>query len=355
MATWCRALAAVAALLTSVMATPALAAPAPSSEVLEAAGEDFAGRVDIGGGRELYLECRGEQRPGRPTVVLESGYGNAADIWSFIDPDTASAAVPVLAGVAQTDRVCAYDRPNTGLLDGTSSRSDPVPQPRTAADVVADLHALLHSAGVPGPYVLVGHSIGGLFVRLYASTHPTEVAGLVLVDATNERLRELLTPEQYAWFTASLESDDPTFEQIGVDASFDEMLRAEAAVPLRADLPVVVLSHGLNDPLPPELMIPDLEGFFRAARAAQDDLAARLPGARHVIAEQSGHYIQVTQPDLVVDAVRWVLCEAEPTATRGLVLQRRSSQAAGDRLPAADHAVRPLRSAVHAFLPPPPR
>jgi hypothetical protein len=107
------------------------------------------------------------------------------------------------------------------------------------------------------------------------------------------------------------------------------MIRAEAAVPLRADLPVVVLSHGLNDSLPPPLMIPDLEGFFRAARAAQGDLAARLPGARQVIAEQSGHYIQVTQPDLVVDAVRWVLCEAEPTATRGLVLQRHSSHAAG--------------------------
>ena len=63
------------------------------------------------------------------------------------------------------------------------SRSDPVPQPRTARDLVADLHALLHAAAVPGPYVLVGHSLGGVVVRLYASTYPDEVAGLVLVDA----------------------------------------------------------------------------------------------------------------------------------------------------------------------------
>ncbi len=70
--------------------------------------------------------------------------------------------------------------------------------------------------------------------------------------------------------------------------------------------------------------------------AAQERTVAQLQAR---IAEQSGHYIQVTQPDLVVDAVRWVLCEAEPTATRGLVLQRRSSPAAGDRLSAADLAL----------------
>ena len=78
------------------------------------------------------------------------------------------------------------------------SRSDPVPMPRTALDVVADLHALLHAAGVPAPYVFAGHSLGGLFVRLYASTYPRDVLGLVLVDAYSEMLETLLTPERWA-------------------------------------------------------------------------------------------------------------------------------------------------------------
>ena len=92
-------------------------------------------------------------------------------------------------GVGAFTRVCVYDRPGTLLnAEDTAgrSRSDPAPLPRTAQDVVADLHALLRAARVPGPYVLVGHSLGGLCVRLYATTYPEEVAGLVLVDASHE-------------------------------------------------------------------------------------------------------------------------------------------------------------------------
>ena len=107
----------------------------------------------------------------------------------------------VLAGVSDFTRVCAYDRPGTvaRLQDNVRpSRSDPVPQPRTAPEAVADLHTLLHAAGVPGPYVLVGHSLGGLFVRLYASTYPEDVVGLILVDPYSERLETLFKPERWA-------------------------------------------------------------------------------------------------------------------------------------------------------------
>jgi pimeloyl-ACP methyl ester carboxylesterase len=183
---------AVAALLIPFAAPARAARPAAAAggEVSAAQRGDFAGRVEIRGGRRLYLECRGR---GRPTVILVSGYGNGADVWSLLDPGVRRP--PVLAGVAGFTRACAYDRPNTILQppDGRS-RSDPVTQPRTAADAVAELHALLRAAGVRGPYVLVGHSLGGLFVRLYASTYPRQVAGLVQVDATYELLRELLTP-----------------------------------------------------------------------------------------------------------------------------------------------------------------
>lgn len=124
----------------------------------------------------MYMECRGK---GHPTVVFVSGGGNRAEIWSeTIDPSKQA----VLPAIAETNRVCAYDRPGTllpvGENDFLPSRSDPVPQPTTLDDGVADLHALLGASGERGPYVMVGHSIGGAIARHYASKHPQEVSGL---------------------------------------------------------------------------------------------------------------------------------------------------------------------------------
>jgi pimeloyl-ACP methyl ester carboxylesterase len=161
--------------------------------------DDVAGLVDIGGGRRLYLECRGT---GSPVVVLEAGSRSSSRVWSEDLRQSGAPRTMVLAGVAAFTRVCAYDRPGTvAPLNGDlrPSRSDPVLQPRTAPDAVADLHKLLHAAaGVLGPYVLAGHSVGGLFARLYASTYPGEVVGLILVDAYSERLETLLTPKHWA-------------------------------------------------------------------------------------------------------------------------------------------------------------
>jgi pimeloyl-ACP methyl ester carboxylesterase len=95
----------------------------------------------------------------------------------------------------ESSRACACDRPGTPVGE-KPSRSDPVSQPTTAKDVVADLHALLSAAGEPGPCVLVGHSYGSLIVRLYASTYK-EVSGLVLIDALSEGLQDAETPEQW--------------------------------------------------------------------------------------------------------------------------------------------------------------
>jgi hypothetical protein len=197
-----------------------------------------------------------------------------------------------------------------------------VPQPRTAAEAVAELHALLRAARVRGPYVLVGHPLGGLFVRLYASTYPRQVAGLVLVDATYELLRELFAPEQWGAFARStlepVPGLDPPLELFDVDASFDQMLRAKAARPLRPTLPLAVLSHGVPAELPPDLPpgYPDAATLERASRTAQNWLGGLPPCARHVIARRSGHYIQTAQPELVIDAVRRVLGMVRPAAVR---------------------------------------
>jgi len=123
-----------------------------SAEPVAAQG-DFAGLIDIGG-RRIYLDCRGT---GSPTVVLEAGYRSSARLWSEDLRQGEAPRTAVLAGVSGFTRVCAYDRPGTVAPlkdDVRPSRSDPVPQPRTAPDAVVDLHTLLRTAGVPGPYVL---------------------------------------------------------------------------------------------------------------------------------------------------------------------------------------------------------
>jgi pimeloyl-ACP methyl ester carboxylesterase len=195
---------------------------------------------------------------GSPVVVLEAGYRSSARIWS---EDLHQSGVPrtmVLAGVADFTRACAYDRPGTvaALNDNVrQSRSDPVPMPRTAEDVVADLHALLRAAGVPGPYVFAGHSLGGLFVRLYASTYPRDVLGLVLVDAYSEKLETLLTTERWAALVRlNVRSGSDTvkpipsygdLETIGFGKSNVAMRQAATTTPL-GPMPLAVLAHALR-------------------------------------------------------------------------------------------------------------
>jgi pimeloyl-ACP methyl ester carboxylesterase len=287
-----------------------------------AAQEDLAGLVDIGG-RRLYLECRGT---GHPTVVLEDGAGLGADAWSVDLVEPAQPRPMVLPAVAGFTRVCAYDRPGIALYVDPArypptpadrpfpSRSDPVPMPRAAADIVADLHALLQAARIPGPYVLGGHSFGGLVVRLYASTYPDEVAGLVLVDGANEELypawETLLGPTPWAEMMARTEQPPEglegyqDFERLDLNASIAQGRQARASQPLHP-MPLAVLTHGR----PFEALVPDWPGdaFERLWLEMQQDLAALVPRARFTIASQSGHAIQQDQPALVTEAIRQVV------------------------------------------------
>lgn len=242
--------------------------------------------IDIGG-RGIY---HADDGAGGPAVIFEAGLGDSDATWSGVIPAVASFA-----------RVISYDRPNTA-----AGASDPAPVPRTADDVVADLHALLEALPESGPYVLVGHSVGGLFARLFASTYPDQVAGLVLVDASHElqdqRRQELVSAELFAAEQSAIQSNS---EGIDLEASFAQMDAARAAAPLQP-MPLVVLSAGQGDPTTfPQGWPMEAEGVLHAE--LQQDLAELVPGGRYIVAEQSSHYIQQSQPDLVVAAIREVV------------------------------------------------
>lgn len=137
--------------------------------------------VDIGG-YKMHIHCTGQ---GTPTVLLDSGLGDSYLSWHKVQPQ-----------IAQFVRVCSYDRAGLGYSDSS-------PRPRTSKDIAEELHLLLHHAGITGPLILVGHSLGGFDVRLYASLYRSEVAGMVLVDSSH--------PEQQKRFLPALNDMDATW------------------------------------------------------------------------------------------------------------------------------------------------
>lgn len=282
------------------------------------AGADSAGPVDIGG-RQIYLDCRGPSVTGEPTIILMSGYHDSSDVWNQTDVlglVGAAAGPPVMDALAQTHRVCAYDRPGTlRYVEGLplTDRSSPVPQPRTAADIVAELHETLAVASVPGPYLLVGHSLGGLLVRLYGQTYPDQVGGIVFVDAFSPTVPtvfgdkwpiyrdQLLNPPTDQYPIPSLQSPDS--EVVDLDASAQQVITG----PALPAVPIVVLTKtesfaGLTSV--PGLPAEETNALYEQA---QDDFVALAPGTPQLIATGSDHYIQFSQPDLVVAATELVL------------------------------------------------
>jgi pimeloyl-ACP methyl ester carboxylesterase len=136
------------------------------AEAADAKAYPPPGRLVDVGGYSLHINCTGT---GTPTVVIDAGLGDWSTVWAWVQPD-----------VAKATRICTYDRAGYGW-------SDPGPLPRNAEQFAKELHTLLHEANIPGPYVMVGHSLGGLTVRVFTGMYPSEVAGVVLIDSMSPR------------------------------------------------------------------------------------------------------------------------------------------------------------------------
>ena len=299
--------------------------------------------VDVGGYR-MHIHCQGHvRRDGGPTVVLDTGLGEPALTWGSMPRK-----------VAEFARVCTYDRAGLGW-------SEPSPKPRIASHVVGELRTLLTRAHVAPPYVLVGHSIGGLYACVYAHEHPDEVAGLVLLDGAHEE-HDLRQPEAVAklskltnnasvwafrlfrmlnsvglmalmrdtvskmWWGAI--PDETREVYIGLACSgtgaFEAMAREAKSIwdcmdEFRAmrvrslgDLPLVVVSRGRPAvSAGAGVSAEDAEQFEAMHRDMQAELAARSSRGKHIIAEASGHYVHLGQPELVIAAIREVVEAAQ--------------------------------------------
>jgi len=191
--------------LTPVVAVLALAAVSATYENVTVVRDQHAfpaapGRTYDVGGHRLYLDCHGH---GSPTVVLSNGLGEVAASWARI-----------VAGVDDTTRVCAYDRAGQGW-------SEDVEHPQDGVTAARDLHALLSVAGEHGPYVLVGHSIGGTYALTYAARYPQPVAGLVLLDSSSPEQMTAIPSyaRQYALMRRGL-AVLPSLSRLGVGRVF---------------------------------------------------------------------------------------------------------------------------------------
>lgn len=279
-------------------------------------------------GHRMHLYCTGT---GSPTVVLEAGLGDDWIYWQKVQPE-----------IAKTTHICSYDRAGLGW-------SDPQSTPQDAEAVASNLHSLLQAAHEPGPYILVGASAGGFYVRQYFSNFPSDVAGIVLVDSsvpeqltvfpgrmdTHENFRRRHRDADWQWlreFTgyaritgqckgtvekglesyvpfASAETCRPSFTTAWLpeyDAfwrSADEAARANCC----GNVPLLVISQ---DPDRPK------DGWDAQSIAQQpmwsqlqDNLKRLSPNSRRIIAKLSGHHVMIDRPDVVTNGIQALLAD----------------------------------------------
>jgi len=247
-------------------------------------------KVDVGGGRKLFLHCSDRVSNG-PTVLLLAGGGGTSEAWSEVQP-----------AVSKFAHVCSYDYAGLG-------RSDKVQGMQTATGKVNDLLALLKAAELPKPYILAGHSFGGLYARMLASQIPNEIAGIVLIDSSHEeqiwRMAKASTTLQAREWGPNWNKPE-IMQHLGFYAP-------ETRSTWVLDVPLIVIEHGRNLPNPfvprPGSVI-DQKEFRRIEDAWHDlqvDLAGRSRFGELREAAHSDHLIPRDQPKIVIDSIRDVM------------------------------------------------
>ena len=286
------------------------------SEARDRRSSPMPGKLVDVAGKKMHIDCEGE---GSPAVVLDSGLGDTYISW-----------MKVQLQIAKFTRVCSYDRAGLGY-SGSSS------EPRTSKVVAQELHALLQAADIAPPYVLVGHSMGGFDVRLYASLYRDQVAGMLLVDASHPDQENRLPPElknlegsglremEFLEYTMpfglprliGLCEDDPVQraaecnfhnarEVVAEMKAVSESSAQTAATPSLGDIPLAVLSHDPEKPsseFPPDLARQVNEAWEKM----QEELAHLSTRGTQKIVKNSAHYIQIDEPDAVIDAVQAIV------------------------------------------------
>lgn len=303
---WLRRLGGVAALVVGLVVAGAIYESV--SEAADIRAYPPPGQmVDVGGYR-LHLNCTGA---GSPTVVIDAGWGDWSLGWSGVQKE-----------VAKTTRVCTYDRAGMGY-------SEAGPLPRNAEQFAKELHTLLQHAGIPGPYVLAGHSLGGLPVRVFVHDYPTEVSGVVLIDSMSPRQAKLsatdtppptatrasgssilalparmglvrlfpgvlglnsgVSPEVQSAYTAF--SVTPRSNQAYLDegTGLPESFVQAGSVKSFGAVPLIVLTARLNE----------MTGW----QDMQTELLQLSSHSQQIVADHSGHNIQREQPEAAVEAL----------------------------------------------------
>lgn len=324
MKTTTRRLISIAGLVALLLALGTLTAGAIAKSNLARQYPAAGQLVDVGG-YKMHINCIGQ---GSPTIILVAGMSDFSVTWAYVQPE-----------VARFTRVCSYDRAGLGW-------SEPSPAPRTASTMVEELHTLLVNADVQGPYVLVGHSLGGMLVRVYAHNHPDEVVGMILVDSYHEErllrlpvlvkanqdsaggLRMLallnstgimalapqsvpslgLRDDAYAQWQAILATTgyfETWMAEVGTMEESSAEVRA-LRITSFGNMPLIVLSAGHGDAIP-TLSDAENQEVWKELQIEQSELVALSTNSEQIIAEQSGHFIHHEQPDLVIDAIRRVV------------------------------------------------